>query len=108
MRPEDAAWAGKTARLLRSRSPTSLGVTLTQLRRGRHMSLAACFRMELGMARQCFEHGDFMEGVRALLIDKDSSPRWSPHRIEDVTDAMVEPFFRERWPAAAHPLASLE
>jgi enoyl-CoA hydratase/carnithine racemase len=103
-----ADWAGQTSKLMRSRSPTMLCTTLRQLQRAKDMSLAACFRMELGMTQQCFEQGDFMEGVRALIIDKDKSPRWSPNRIEDVTDAMIEPFFRQRWTPGSHPLADLE
>jgi enoyl-CoA hydratase/carnithine racemase len=106
-RSDYADWARQTAKLMRGRSPTMLCVTFRQLQRGRDMSLAACFRMELAMAQQCFEQGDFLEGVRALLIDKDNSPRWNPGRIEDVTDAMVDAFFRSRWTAGAHPLARL-
>jgi enoyl-CoA hydratase/carnithine racemase len=104
----DIDWAHNTAKLMRSRSPTMLSVTLRQLQRGAHLSLADCFRMELGMAAHTFEQGDFLEGVRAVLIEKDNSPRWQPHRIEDVTADLVEDFFRERWSAAAHPLADLE
>jgi hypothetical protein len=63
--------------------------------------------MELGMAAHSFEQGDFLEGVRAVLIDKDNAPRWQPGCIEEVTDAMIEAFFRERWTSAAHPLATL-
>jgi enoyl-CoA hydratase/carnithine racemase len=107
-RSDFADWARQTVKLMRGRSPTMLCVTLRQLQRGKDMSLAACFRMELAMAQQCFEQGDFLEGVRALIIDKDNSPRWTPNRIEDVTDAMVDAFFRSRWTAAAHPLATLE
>jgi enoyl-CoA hydratase/carnithine racemase len=107
-RPEYADWAVATAKLLRSRSPTMLCVTLRQLQLGKSMSLGACFRMELGMARHCFEHGDFLEGVRALLIDKDKSPRWNPSRIDEVTEAMVDVFFRSPWTAGTHPLATLE
>jgi hypothetical protein len=59
------------------------------------------------MAAHCFEQGDVLEGVRAVLIDKDNAPRWQPSRIEEVTDAMVEEFFRERWSAETHPLATL-
>src|SRR3984885_11329706 len=103
-----AAWAEETAQLMRSRSPTLLSVTLRQLQRGASMSLADCFRMELGMAAHSFEQGDFLEGVRAVLIDKDNKPRWQPSRIEDVTDSMIEAWFSERWRGAAHPLASLE
>ncbi|MEP6883128.1 MAG: enoyl-CoA hydratase/isomerase family protein [Gammaproteobacteria bacterium] len=107
-RLEYADWAQQTAKLIRSRSPTMLCVTLRQLKKGKDLSLAACFRMELSMTQQCFEQGDFMEGVRALIIDKDDAPRWRPSRIEDVTDTMVNAFFRDRWAGAAHPLATLE
>jgi len=107
-RPQFAAWARQTAGLMRTRSPTMLCVTLRQLQLGKHMTLAACFRMEIAMAQQCFEQGDFLEGVRALIIDKDKSPRWTPSRIEDVTDAMVDAFFRNRWTATAHPLTTME
>jgi enoyl-CoA hydratase/carnithine racemase len=101
-------WAQQTAKLMRTRSPTMLCVTLRQLQRGKSLALADCFRMELGMIEQCFEQGDFLEGVRALLIDKDNSPHWNPSRMTDVTEASVDAFFRERWRGRAHPLADLE
>jgi enoyl-CoA hydratase/carnithine racemase len=101
-------WAQQTAKLMRGRSPTMMSVTLSQLQRAKSMGLADCFRMELGMVEQCFEQGDFVEGVRALIIDKDNAPRWKPDRLDEVTDASVEAFFRERWRAARHPLADLE
>ena len=107
-RAEYADWAQQTAKLMRSRSPTMLFATLRQLKRGKDMSLAACFRMELSMTQQCFEQGDFMEGVRALIVDKDNAPKWRPSRIDDVTDDMIDGFFRSRWAGAAHPLATLD
>ena len=107
-RSEYADWAQQTAKLMRSRSPTMLSVALRQLQRGKSMELADCFRMELGMIEQCFEQGDFIEGIRALLIDKDNSPRWRPMHLDEVTDASVAAFFRERWRARSHPLADLE
>lgn len=107
-RSEHVEWAHQTAKLMRSRSPTMLSVTLRQLQRGATLSLADCFRMELGMAAHSFEQGDFIEGVRAVLMDKDNAPHWQPARIEDVTEEMIEAFFRERWSAAQHPLADLE
>jgi hypothetical protein len=63
--------------------------------------------MELGMVQQCFEQGDFLEGVRALIIDKDNAPRWNPGHLDQVTEASVEAFFKERWRGSAHPLADL-
>src|ERR1700722_7953933 len=107
-RPEYADWAHQSAQLMRSRSPTLLCVTLRQLQLGKELSLAACFRLELAMAQQSLEQGDFVEGVRALLIDKDNAPQWKPGRIEDVTEAMVDAFFRSRWSTASHPFANLD
>jgi enoyl-CoA hydratase/carnithine racemase len=104
---EHAAWAEQTAKLMRNRSPTMMAVALRQLQLGSSMSLADCFRMELGMVQQCFEQGDFVEGVRALIIDKDNAPRWQPARLDDVTAASVDAFFRPRWRGTDHPLAHL-
>lgn len=105
-RAEYADWAQQTVKLMRSRSPTMLSVTLRQLQQGKELSLAACFRMELAMAQRCFEQGDFLEGVRALIIDKDNTPRWKPGRVEDVTQAMVDAFFPARRSGAAHTFAT--
>jgi enoyl-CoA hydratase/carnithine racemase len=102
-----AAWAATTLEALAKRSPTMLCVTLEQVRRGRNLTLADCFRMELGLVYNCFEQGDVIEGIRALLIDKDNKPRWQRSRIEDVTQSDVDAFFAPRWTASQHPLASL-
>ena len=107
-RAEYADWAQQTVKLLRTRSPTMLAVTLRQLQRGKTMDLADCFRMELDMVQQCFVQGDFIEGIRALIIDKDNTPRWTPSRMEEVTEEMIEAFFKGHWPRHLHPLANLE
>jgi enoyl-CoA hydratase/carnithine racemase len=107
-RPEFAAWARQTIDLMHTRSPTMLAVTWEQLKRGRSMSLAACLRMELGLVRQAFFQGDFMEGVRAVIVDKDNAPVWRPTRIDEVTDEMVAAMFTDPWAGAEHPLAHLE
>lgn len=107
-RPEFLEWAAQTVDLINTRSPTMLAVTLEQLKRGKSMSLAECFRMELGLARQCFIQGDFIEGVRAMIIDKDNAPVWRPQFIDEVTDASVEAMFTDPWAGARHPLANLE
>jgi hypothetical protein len=84
-----------------------LAVTLRQMHLGRSMNLADCLRMEIGMVRQCFDHGDFMEGVRAVIVDKDNAPKWRPPRIEEVTPASVDAIFDDPWSAGTHPLAHL-
>ncbi|MDB5914339.1 MAG: 3-hydroxyisobutyryl-CoA hydrolase [Ramlibacter sp.] len=105
-------WAAATAALLRKRSPLMLHVTLEHVRRARHMTLADDLRMERDMVRHCFHlrpgaAGETFEGIRALAIDKDHSPRWNPARIEDVTPEMVQAFFASPWPPHAHPLRAL-
>src|SRR6218665_1493666 len=91
-----------------SASPTTSPHTLP---RARGMGLADELRMERGLVRHCFflrpGRSETLEGIRALAIDKDHAPRWNPARIEDVTPAMVAPFFTSPWPAHAHPLAHL-
>lgn len=86
-------WALETAERMLGHSPLSLVVALEMLRRGRHMSLPACFAMELHLDRQWFERGDFLEGVRALIIDKDKKPHWKHARPQDVSANEVLNFF---------------
>ena len=86
-------WALKTADLMDSRSPLGMAVTLELLRRGRHLSLEDCFRMELHLDQQWFDHGDLIEGVRALLIDKDKQPRWNPATVAGLQRQRVDQFF---------------
>jgi enoyl-CoA hydratase/carnithine racemase len=107
-RPEFLEWATQTVDLINTRSPTMLAVTLRQLQRGKSMSLAECFRMELGLVRHCFTQGDFIEGVRAMIIDKDNAPVWHPRFIDEVTDDAVAAMFTDPWAGARHPLADLE
>ena len=69
-------------------------------RRARHLSLADVFRLEYQASVGCCMHGDFAEGVRALLIDKDKAPQWQPAPA-DITTLMTTRFEGE------HPLADL-
>jgi enoyl-CoA hydratase/carnithine racemase len=86
-------WALRTANLMETRSPLAMAVTLAMLRRGRRLSLEACFELELHLDRQWFEHGDLIEGVRALIIDKDKKPLWNPPTVQALTAEHIESFF---------------
>ena len=104
--------AKRWAIALRKRSPLMLQVSLEQIRRGRHMTLADDLRMERTLVHGCFSFrrgaaSETMEGIRALVIDKDYTPRWNPPRIEAVTPQMVAPFFASPWDTDAHPLRGL-
>ena len=87
-------WAVETLAELRTKSPLSLKLTLAALRRARHFaSLEECLNMEYRLTVRLYEHGEFLEGVRALIVDKDKAPRWNPPQLEAVTPAMVDAFF---------------
>jgi enoyl-CoA hydratase len=91
---EKTAWADETVAVLQRKSPTSLKVTLRQLRLGAGVSdFAAAMRMEFRMALHAVAADDFYEGVRAAVIDKDQVPRWRPAALADVSDAMVGRYF---------------
>jgi enoyl-CoA hydratase/carnithine racemase len=105
---DTSEFAGKTLETMRKRSPLMMCVTLAQLRRAATMTIGDCLRMERTMVRRCFEHGEVIEGVRALAIDKDHAPKWNPTTLAEVTPSMVERFFESAWPAYAHPLRSLD
>ncbi len=88
-------WALNTAHLMQTRSPLAMAVTLQMLRKGRRLTLEQCFALELHLDRQWFERGDLIEGVRALIIDKDKTPRWNPPTLHGLAAAHVESFFQQ-------------
>ena len=104
--PDD--WAQKQYGLLTGKSPTSMKLTLEQLRRG-----AACDRfrdvmaMEFRMVSRVIAGHDFHEGVRAILIDKDQSPIWEPVTLDRVEPAAIDAHFAPL-PAEEELLAGLE
>ena len=106
------AWESHVVNALRKRSPLMLHITLEQVRRARGMSLADDLRMERDLVRNSFHlrpgaASEPFEGIRALAIDKDHEPRWSPETVEQVEPEMVAPYFASPWPAHAHPLRDL-
>ncbi len=101
-----ADWARTTLDTLAHRSPLSLRVVHRQLTEARALDLADCFRLEYDLVVRAIEEGDLIEGVRALIVDKDKSPRWQHADVAAVPDARVASFFAGS-PGAAHPLADL-
>jgi enoyl-CoA hydratase/carnithine racemase len=100
-------FAHKALAAMRQRSPLMMCVTHELLLRGASLDVADCLRLERTLVRRTFEHGEILEGVRALVIDKDNAPRWNPPALEQVTSEMVTDFFAPVWPDYAHPLRSL-
>lgn len=110
---EEGEFAAAQAKALAQRSPLMMAVTLEQIRRARTLTLADDLRMERGLVRHCFHlrpgaASETLEGIRALAVDKDHSPRWNPATVAEVSPEMVEAFFASPWPAHAHPLRDLD
>ena len=85
--------ATKILSIIGTKSPTSLKVALRSLQLGKKNSFEDCMKMEFRMVNKVMNDHDFYEGVRALIIDKDNKPSWSPKSIEDVEDGFVDEFF---------------
>ena len=86
-------WSRATLATLRQASPSAVHWTFEIVRRGAGRTLEQCFAAELDLARRAVRHPDFAEGVRAMVVDKDRAPRWSPARLEDVDAAAVAEWF---------------
>jgi len=91
---EESDWGTKTREALLVRSPKSLAATLAAIRRARKLgSLEEALNVELRLCLHLFEDGEFVEGVRALLVDKDKKPRWKPSSLAELKDEMIEALF---------------
>lgn len=87
-------WASETKKTLLERSPTSLKVTLKQMRLGRKWDIREAFQREYIMANKFMALPDFATGVSARLIDKPpTKPAWKPPTIHEVQDSIVDLFF---------------
>lgn len=104
---DDDPWLGAAQATLAAGAPGSARLSYTLQQRAATLSLADVFRLEYTVALHCAAHGDFAEGIRALLIDKDRNPRWNPATLAAADAAWAQPFFHAPWPAAEHPLADL-
>lgn len=93
------AWAEKTLHTLHQRSPTSVYVTLKQMRVGQDWSISETFQREHQIAAKFMQHHDFVEGVSARLLSQERprpDPKWQPHSLEVVNpeDKIEAPFFQ--------------
>ena len=99
-------WLKRAVNGLKHGSPISAHLVYQQLEKSRDLSLADCYKMELGMSVYCGEFGEFQEGVRALLIDKDYQPNWRYKSISETEHEVIEQFFNYDF-GSEHPLADL-
>ncbi|GJC06778.1 crotonase [Aeromonas hydrophila] len=95
----DEAALAQARETCQSGSPISRAILWRQFWQARRQSLAEVFADELALSVNCVLKGDFVEGVRALLIDKDKSPRW---QAPQAGEAWLDDFYR--WPEGNNPL----
>ena len=91
---DDGAWAQAQGHVLSTKSPHSVAVAFRQLREGARLdSFAQNMAMEFRIGARVVHSHDFLEGVRALIVDKDNAPRWSPASLEEITPEMLDAVF---------------
>ena len=91
---EGGDWATAAAAQIRAGSPTSLKVTLRQMRQGKTMPYDAVAAMEFRMVHRFLSAPDVFEGIRAQLVDKTRDPKWRPATLDAVGEADVAAYFR--------------
>lgn len=89
---DPSEWAAKELKAVTAKCPTTAKVALRQFASAR-LDFAAEMALEYRLACRMMMRGDFAEGVRAVLVDKDNAPRWDPPRPEEVTEATLEAIF---------------
>ena len=100
---DESDWAMKELATLRSKSPQTCKVALRQLAESLKLTdFADNMAMEYRIASRVLVRPDFAEGVRAVIVDKDNSPKWDPATAEGVTDALIDAIFaplpaQEEW-----------
>lgn len=91
---DTSEFAIKAKKDLLSKSPVSLKVTLKQLLDGEEKTLEKCLQTDLILATNFMKHDDFYEGVRSVLVDKDQNPAYQYNLLRDVSQELVDSFFR--------------
>lgn len=92
---DGGAWAKAQADTLRQKSPTSLCLTAREIREGALLSLPNALRLEYRLVSRILKGHDFYEGVRAVIIDKDNAPQWSPDALAGTTPDLINPYFAD-------------
>jgi enoyl-CoA hydratase len=95
LRSSTAAEAGAAAAAMSKASPTSLKVTLHNVRAAVSFKrMEESFRQDFRIALAAIAGHDFIEGIRATIVDKDRNPKWQPDKLEEVTPGIVDRHFQ--------------
>ena len=86
-------WARQTLATIEKRSPTSLCVAFRQLRAGAMLEMDECMTMEFRILNRMLAGHDFYEGIRAVLVEKGSTPRWQPETLDEISEDHINAYF---------------
>lgn len=103
----DNEWFNKGRQNFLSGCPATAHLVMQQLEFGCNMTLKEVAKWELMIAMQSVRHPDFAEGVRAMVVDKDFSPKWQHESVADVPEEWVKEFFQPLWEIGEHPFSDL-
>uniref|UniRef100_A0A8D2CKH2 3-hydroxyisobutyryl-CoA hydrolase n=1 Tax=Sciurus vulgaris TaxID=55149 RepID=A0A8D2CKH2_SCIVU len=94
LQQDGSPFALQQLKVINQMSPTSLKITLRHLINGSSQTLQDVLTMEYRLSQACMRGHDFHEGVRAVLIEKDQSPKWKPATLKEVTDEDLDNYFK--------------
>jgi len=103
----DDPWLARAGKTFLAGCPSSARLSWILWRCARQLSLADVFRMEWGVAIECAASGSFQEGIRAVLVHKDRSPKWEPQTLAQTAGQWSAPYFSVGLDDHDHPLADL-
>jgi enoyl-CoA hydratase len=94
LKATDSEWAREQLKVLATKSPQTMKVAFRQLRLGgQSKSFTEHMAMEYRIGARVVQRHDFLEGVRAVIVEKDNAPRWNPPTLEGVTEAILDSIF---------------
>ena len=94
LKAADSDWAGAQLAVLATKSPQTMKVAFRQLQLGgQARTFAENMAMEYRIGARVVQRHDFLEGVRAVIVEKDNAPQWSPATLETVDDALLDAIF---------------
>ncbi|ABU73390.1 enoyl-CoA hydratase/isomerase family protein [Vibrio campbellii] len=100
-------WLEIAQKSFASGSPITAHICFRQVKEYHRLSLADCFRLELTLSVRSALLGEFEEGVRSRLVDKDGNPKWMFNSVSEVDESVIDTLFTSLWSEEEHPLAQL-
>ncbi|HHC7308986.1 enoyl-CoA hydratase/isomerase family protein [Vibrio campbellii] len=100
-------WLEIAQKSFASGSPITAHICFRQVKEYHRLSLADCFRLELTLSVRSALLGEFEEGVRSRLVDKDGNPKWMFNSVSEVDESVIDTLFTSLWTEEEHPLAQL-